>query len=158
MTRKNYPVTIILYSLFTLVTFLSSCGKNGGTEKNLQGNSGDTLREYINESSFRNIDEQLFSLVKNNDYHKVYVLQESFIDDYGHSFWQDYWIIDDLSKEEYNEMKKYADWVYYYDKVMKNDKWNHGVYKIQRFKSDEEKKESSKTSEEIIREFAEKNK
>ena len=88
----------------------------------------DTLRIRVDESGvFRNMDEQLFGIVKSDVYHKVYIFQAIRLNDYGYEVWDDYWIINDLCIEEYDEMKKYANWVVYYEKVSNNTK-NNRIY------------------------------
>lgn len=128
--KKNAKKNVYFIALLYSVCVLNSCSNNGKEGVENKVGYGDTLRENIDEIHFRNMDEQLFSMVKNNDYHKVYILRESIDNEYGYLIWRDYWIIDDLSKEEYNEMKKYSEFIYYFDKVLKNEIVNHGVYDI----------------------------
>jgi hypothetical protein len=54
-------------------------------------------------------EEQLFNYVKTSEWKPVYVFQIDDEDDYGHIRWRNFWIVNDFTKEEFEEMKKYAD-------------------------------------------------
>ena len=54
-----------------------------------------------------------FNYVKANKWKPVYVFQLDEEDDYGNISWKNFSIIKDLSKEEFEEMKKYANFISY---------------------------------------------
>ncbi len=78
------------------------------------------------------IDQLLFNYVKYHNYSREYIFQEETTDEYGNKHWVNNWIINDLSIDEYNEMRKYEDYIYYYDNVLKgsNDNKKYTLKKI----------------------------
>ena len=107
----------VCYFLFcVMICYSYSCSPN--TNKSKDPNNKDTAVFQVGDDD--NIDMMLFNYSKNNPYTKVYVFQEQDVDEYGNTLWVDWWIIDDFSEEEFNEMKKYADYYTFYDKVQNN--------------------------------------
>jgi len=124
MKKIKYHLLILLLVLIT------GCSSNVNKD-DLSENSGDTM--IIQCSDSKTIDQQLFGEVKNGEYYKVYVFQESKWDKYGNMVWENYWKVDDLSIEEYDEMKKYSDHITYYENALNSTYKNNKIYTIQRY-------------------------
>jgi hypothetical protein len=62
--------------------------------------------------------------VKNNNYVETYIFKEQRFDEFGNYNWKDSWKINDFSEEEYTEMKNYANFETYFEKVLNNSALN----------------------------------
>lgn len=60
----------------------------------------------------------MWKAIRDYEYKKVYIIQETSIDDYGNEFLKDYWKVDDLKKEDYDEIKKYSNPSYFQDNML----------------------------------------
>lgn len=94
---------------FITLTLLSCGGPNGSGNQNRSNK--DTV--YFRMKADVLNDELLFNYVKANKWKPVYVFQLDEEDDYGNISWKNFSIIKDLSKEEFEEMKKYANFISY---------------------------------------------
>jgi hypothetical protein len=104
--------------LFTLIFFVTSC--NFGRVNNEVNNSGQVKDEVILRiGDDDNMDKVLFNYIKNNNYVSVYKFHEQVFENANY-VWKDFWIINDFSKEEYDEMKSYATYEDYFEKQMVN--------------------------------------
>ena len=112
---------IYLSALFLLFHLATSCTTN--TSKSA-GN--DTIVFQVHDDD--NIDWMLFDYVKNKPYSKVYMFQEQETDEYGNKKWVNWWIIDDFTEQEYEEMKKYADYTWYLEKVLQGNSKDNKKY------------------------------
>ncbi len=56
----------------------------------------------------------------------MFVEQET--DEYGNKKWVNWWIIDDFTEQEYEEMKKYADYTWYLEKVLQGNSKDNKKY------------------------------
>jgi hypothetical protein len=111
---NNVKIVFTQLLMVAIICLLNSC--SAGSD--LESTNNDTIVFQVGDND--NIDWLLFEHTKKNPYAKVYKFQEQEYDDYGNPHWVDWWIIDDFSKEEYEEMVKYADYFTYYDKVQNN--------------------------------------
>jgi len=109
MAKKNTN-NIRLTSLLAAVVMLFCVSCNGG-------NIDEQVTLKIGDDD--NMDQVLFDYVKNNHFARVYKFQEQIFENSNY-VWKDYWIIDDLSQEEFDEMKSFANFESYVDKVMGN--------------------------------------
>jgi hypothetical protein len=117
MTKKSTKLIFIVIACAQLAIYAcsNSSSLNGSGEK-------DTVVFQVGDDD--DIDWMLFKYVKNNNYSPVYKFQESTFDDYGNQVWEDWWVIDDFDEDEFNEMKKYKDYSWYYDKVLNESSQN----------------------------------
>jgi hypothetical protein len=112
--NENYYVLKLIGFLF----FFYSCNQSStkSTKKNFL--ESDTIVFQVDDKP---IHFMLFDYVKANPYAKVYIFQEEKIDDYGNSQWVNWWLINDFTIQEYNEMRKYANYSWYLEKVLKGN-------------------------------------
>lgn len=125
MTTKHIIIglTIFLGAIFVSI-FVSRSNSNSNRDSRSDNSvRNDTLRIGLDAELNHGVglgtfaialDQQFFNTVKTEEYFKVYVFQSKKRDEYGNYYLDDKIICDDLSNDEFNEIKKYADFDYYY--------------------------------------------
>ncbi len=88
---------------FCVLIVSVSCTNNTDFNRN---KIGDTV--FFKLSSSVSTEEQIFNYAKTGEWKPVYVFQIDDEDDYGYKRWRNFFIINDFTEEEFNEMKKYA--------------------------------------------------
>jgi hypothetical protein len=100
---KNFIRICILALHSSLI--LSYCN-TGGSNSNGITNNSDTV--FLRLSENISSQEVMFNYVKTGEWKPVFVEQIDNEDQYGYTKWQNFSIITDFTKEEFDEMKKYA--------------------------------------------------
>lgn len=94
-------ITLVMTSLSLL---MNACSNSSSMANSSDG--GDTV--FLKLSSSVSTQEQIFNYSKTGEWKPVYVFQIDDEDDYGYKTWRNFFVINDFTEEEFNEMKKYA--------------------------------------------------
>jgi hypothetical protein len=90
--------------MISLSLLINACSNSSSTANGSSGS--DTV--FFKLSSSVSTEEQIFNYAKTGEWKPVYVFQIDDEDDYGYKRWRNFFVINDFTEEEFNEMKKYA--------------------------------------------------